>query len=89
MFGSQPHLPVNFYFAMLRGAEKHWHVDSYVGEFCALLWEAFKEVQTQSTSKAERQKQYYGRKANAISLEVGDLVLAKADAYRGKRTVKD
>ena len=43
----------------------------------------------QSMSEAERQKQYYDRKANAISQEPGDLVLAKADAYKGKRKVKD
>ena len=40
-------------------------------------------------SEAERQMQYYDRKANAISLETGDLVLAKADAYREERKVKD
>ena len=43
----------------------------------------------QSTSEAERQKRYYDRKANAISLETGDLVLAKADAYRRRRKMKD
>ena len=43
----------------------------------------------QSTSEAERQKQYYGRKANVISLETGDLVLAKANAYKGERKVED
>ena len=43
----------------------------------------------QSTSEAEKQKQSYDRKANAVSLEVGDLVLAKANAYKGKRKVKD
>ena len=37
----------------------------------------------QSMSEVERQKWHYDRKANAISLEPGDLVLAKADAYRG------
>ena len=40
-------------------------------------------------SEAERQKQHYDRKANAISLDPGDLVLAKADAYRERRKVKD
>ena len=39
--------------------------------------------------EAERQKWYYDRKANAVSLEPGGLVLAKADAYRGRRKVKD
>ena len=40
-------------------------------------------------SEAERQKQYYDRKANAVSLEPGDLVFAKFNAYRVKRKVKD
>ena len=42
-----------------------------------------------STSEAERHKWYYDRKANVILLETGDLGLAKADAYRGKKKVKD
>ena len=65
------------------------HIDHHIAELCEWLWEAFKEVQVQSTSEAERQKYYYGRKANAISLEPGDLVLAKADTFKGKRKVKD
>ena len=89
MFGHQWHLPINFYFPMMRGMEKHWCVDCYIAKLCEWLWEAFKETQVQSTSESERQKWYYDRKANAISLETGDLVLAKADAYRGKRQVKD
>ena len=40
----------------------------------------------QLTSEAER---HYDRKGNDISLEPGDLFLAKADAYRGRRKVKD
>ena len=53
------------------------------------LQEALKEVQVQSTCKAVRQKWYYDRMTNAISLETDDLVLAKADTYRRKRKVKD
>ena len=69
--------------------KKHQCVDHYVAVLCEWLREAFKEVQAQSTSEAERQKWYYDRKANAISLEPGDLVLTKADSYKGKRKVKD
>ena len=65
--------------------KKHQHVDNYIGELCEWLWEAFKEAQVQSTLEAERQKQYYDKKANAILLEPDDLVLAKANAYRGRR----
>ena len=55
-------------------------VDHYIAELCEWLQEAFKEAQVQSTSESERQKLHYDRKANAISLDPGDLVLAKANA---------
>ena len=74
---------------MIRGTEKHQCVDHYIAELHKCLWDAFKEVQVQSTSEVERQKWYYNRKANPVSLESDDLVLAKADAYREKRKVKD
>ena len=89
MFGCQPCLPVDFYFPMIRGMEEHQHVDHYVAELSEQLWESFMEVQVQFMSEAERQKWYYDRKANAVSLEPGDLVFAKANTYKGKRKVKD
>ena len=58
-------------------------------QLCEWLHEGFKEAQVQSTSKVERHKWYCDKKANAISLEPGDLVLTKVDTYRGRRKVKD
>ena len=84
MFGCQPPLPIDFYFPMIRGMKKHQHVDHCIAELCEWLW-----AQVQSTSEVERQKWHYNRKANAISLEPGDLVLANAYSYRGRRKVKD
>ena len=72
-----------------KGILKHQSVDHYIAELCEWLWGAFKEAQMQSMSEAERQKWNYNRKANTVSLEPGDLVLAKADAYKGRRKVKD
>ena len=89
MFVCWPCLPVDFYFHTVWGTEKHWHVDCYIAELHEWLWEAFKEVQEQSTAVAKRQKLYYDRKVNAILLESDDLVLAKADTYKGKRKVKN
>ena len=89
MFGCQPCLPFDFYFPTVRSMKKYQCVDHYIAKLCEWLQEAFKEAQMQSMSEAERQRRYYHRKANAISLEPGDLVLAKADAYRGRRKVKD
>ena len=71
------------------GTKKHQCVDHYIAELREQLQETFKETQVQSTSEEERQKWHCDRKANAISLEPGDLVLAKANAYRGRRKVKD
>ena len=64
-------------------------VNHCIADLCEQLCKTFKEVQAQSTSEAERQRQYYDHKANAISLEPGNLVLAKADTYKGRRKVKD
>ena len=89
MIRHQPHLPISFYFPTIRGTQKHQHVDHYITKLCEWLQEAFKEAQVHSTSESERQKWYYDRKANAVSLEPGDLVLAKANAYGGRRKVKD
>ena len=74
---------------MIRGMKKHQCVDHYITELHEWLWEAFKEVQIQSMSEAERQKWHYNRKASSILLEPLDLVLAKAKSYKGRRKVKD
>ena len=70
-------LPIDFYFLTIRGTQKHQCAEHYVTELQDQLWEAFKEVLIQSTSEVARQEQPYNRKANAILLEPGDLVLAK------------
>ena len=49
------------------------------------LW----EVQAQSTTEACQQKWYYDRKIGTVNLKPGDLVLVKADAWKGKRKIKD
>ena len=80
MFGCTDHAyPLTSIFPTVRDTKKQQHVDHYIAELCKQLQEAVKEAQMQSTSEAERQKRYYDRKANAISLELGDLVLAKAE----------
>ena len=95
MFGWRPRLPVDFYFATFRSAEvpirgaSAKHVDKYMAtvhdQLRANLWEA----QTQSTAEAQWQKWYYNWKIGAVELKLGDLVLVKADAFKGKRKIKD
>ena len=95
MFGWRPRFPVNFYFPTFRSTEapkrgaSAKHVDEYVAtvhdQLRATLW----ETEAQSMAEAQRQKWYYDQKVGAMDLKPGDLVLVKADAFQGKRKVKD
>ena len=38
--------------------------------------------------EAHRQKWYYNRKIGTVNVKPGDLVLVKADAWKGKRKIK-
>ena len=89
VFGQWLSLPINFYFPTIVSTEKHQHVDHYLADLHEWLHNTFKEAQVQSTSEAERQRWYYDHKANAISMVPGNLALAKANAYKGRRKVKD
>ena len=81
--------PLIFIFSLLWAQKKHQYINLYIADLHEWLSKAFKEVQSQSTSEAERQRWYYDCKANTISLEPGDLVLAKANPYKGRRKMKD
>ena len=64
-----------------------------MNEYIASVWErlrtALREAQAQSTVEAHQQKWYYNRKIGTVNLKSDDLVLVKADAFKGKRKIKD
>ena len=64
-------------------------MDTYVASVRDRLRSALQEVQAQSTTEACQKKWYYNRKVGAVNLKSGDLVLVKADAWKGKRKIKD
>ena len=64
-------------------------VDTYVASVRNRLRSTLREARAQSTTEARRQKWYYDRKVGAVNLKPGDLVLVKADAWKGKRKIKD
>ena len=55
----------------------------------ACFKEAYTEAQHQSNSEADRQKRNYDRATSTVQLMPGDTVLKKANAFQGKRKVKD
>ena len=95
MFGQWPRLLVDFYFPTIGSSEAPMREASAicVVKYVASVWERLRttlwEVQAQSTTEACQQKQYYDRKIGAVNLKPGDLVLVKADAFKGKRKIKD
>ena len=95
MFGWRPKLLVDFYFPTIGNSKAPTreastkHVDEYVASVQDRLRTALGEAQAQLTAEAHWQKWYYDRKIGAMNLKPGDLVLVKADAFKGKRKIKD
>ena len=95
MFGQWPRLLVDFIFPTIGSREAPMReasarkVDTYIASVRDQLRSALREAQAQSTAEAHRQKWYYDRKIGAVNLKPGNLVLVKADAWKGKRKIKD
>ena len=95
MFGQRPRLPVNFYFPTFRNTEAPTRkastkcVDEYVATVQDQLRTALQEAQAQLSAEARRQKWYYDQKMGAMKLRPDNLVLVKADAFKGKRKNRD
>ena len=65
------------------------HVDKYVASVQDWLRTALHEAQTQLTAEPYQQKWYYDCKIGAVNLMPGSLVLVKANAFKGKRKIRD
>ena len=65
------------------------HVDEYVASIQDRLRTTLQEAQAQLTAEMHLQKWYYSRKRGTVNLKLGDLVLVKAGAFKGKRKIKD
>ena len=64
-------------------------MDTYIASVRDQLRSTLREVQAQSTTEACQQKLHYDRKVGFVNLKPGNLVLVKADAWKGKRKIKD
>ena len=95
MFGCRPRLPVHFYFPTFRSTEvptggaSAKYLDEYVATVHNWLRAALWEAQAQSMAEAQWQKWYYNWKIGTMELKPGNLVLGKADTFKGKRKIKD
>ena len=53
------------------------------------LKEAFEVARCLTYEEATKQRRYYDRRAGAITLQPGDVVMVRTDSFVGKRKVKD
>ena len=95
MFGQWLRLPVDFILPTIGSNEAPMReastksVDMYVASVRDRLRSALWEAQAQSTMEACQPKQYDDRKIGTVNFKPGNLVLVKADAWKGKRKIKD
>ena len=95
MFRCRPRLPADFVFPTVGSNEAPTReastkcVDVYIASVWDRLRAALWEVQAQSMAETCQQKRYYDSKIGTVNLKPGDLVLVKADAFKGKRKIKD
>ena len=95
MFGCRPRLPVSFVFPTIGSNEAPTrkasakHVNKYVASIQDRLRTTLWEAQAQSMAEACQQKQYYDIKIGAVNLKPGNVILVKAEAFKGKKKIKD
>ena len=90
MFGRRPRLPVDFFFPTIDVNIRHRRVPTYVEEVLAHFKEAYIEVPTPIEQRSGPTEMHnYDRAISMVQLMPGDTVLKKADAFQGKRKVKD
>ena len=64
-------------------------MEESVAELQKRLKEAFEVARCITSEEAVKQQRYYDRKAGAVALQPGDVVMVCTDRFVGKRKVKD
>ena len=88
LFGRRPRIPVDYLFPTLRDSPHQTKMEVSVVAMQKRLKEAFTVVRCLTSEEVARQCRYYDRKAGAVALQPGD-VMVRTDGFVGKRKVKD
>ena len=89
LFGRKSRMPVDCLFPTLRDSPHQAKMEVSVAAMQKRLKEAFAVARHLTSQEAARQRRYYDRKAGAVALQPGDVVMAHADGFVGKQKVKD
>ena len=89
LFGRTPRIPVDYLFPTLRDSPHQTKMEVSVSAMQKRLKEAFTVARCFTSEEVTRQCRYYDRKAGAVALQPGDIVMVHTDGFVGKRKVKD
>ena len=89
LFGRRPRIPVDYLFPTLRDSPHQTKMEVSVAAMQKRLKEAFTVVRRLTSEEVARQCHYYDRKAGAVALQPGDIVMVRTNGFVGKRKVKD
>ena len=89
LFGRRPRIPVDYLFPTLHDSPHQTKMEVSVTAMQRRLKEAFAVARHLTSEEAAKQCRYYDRKAGAVALQPGDVVMVCTDGFVGKRKVKD
>ena len=89
LFGRRSRIPVDYLFPTLRDSPHQAKMEVSVVAMQKRLKEAFAVARHLTSEEAAKQRCYYDRKAGAVALQPGDIVVVRTDGFVGKWKVKD
>ena len=89
LFGRRPRIPVDYLFPTLRDSPHQTKMEVSVVAMQKRLKEAFAVARCLTSEEVAKQCRYHDRKAGAVALQPGDVVMVHTDGFVGKRKVKD
>ena len=89
LFGRRSRIPVDYLFPTLRDLPHQTKMEVSVAAMQKRLKEAFAVARHLTSEEAAKQRRYYDRKAGAVALQPGNVVMVHTDGFVGKWKVKD
>ena len=89
LFGRKNRMPVDCLFPTLCESPHRTKMEVSVETMQKRLKEAFEVARRLTYEEATKQRRYYDRRAGAVTLQPGDVVMVCTDGFVGKRKVKD
>ena len=89
LFGRKARMPVDYLFPTLCDSPHQTKMEVSVMAMQKRLKEAFAVARHLTSQEAAKQQRYYDRKAGAVALQPGDVVMVCTDGFVGKWKVKD